>query len=56
MGGGTLASVEPEGLKLKRGLCYDQGSDFSAHLLTGYDYSTPKVSLHISHGQLFQSA
>ena len=36
--------------------CYDPGSDFSARLLTGYDYGTPKVSSHISHGQLSQSA
>ena len=37
-------------------LCYDPGSDFSARLLTGYDYGTPKVSSHISHGQSYQSA
>ena len=36
--------------------CYDPGSDFSACLFTGYDYGTPKVSSHISHGQLSQSA
>ena len=37
-------------------LCYDPGSDFSGRLLTGYDYGTPKVSSHISHGQSSQSA
>ena len=36
--------------------CYDPGSDFSACLLTGYDYGTPQVSSHISHGQQPQSA
>ena len=36
--------------------CYDLGSDFSARLLTGYDYGTPQVSSHISHGQSSQSA
>ena len=36
--------------------CYDPGSDFSARLLTGYDYGTPQVSSHISHGQSPQSA
>ena len=36
--------------------CYDSGSDFSARLLTGYDYGTPQVSSHISHGQSSQSA
>ena len=36
--------------------CYDPGSDFSACLLTGYDYGTPQVSSHISHGQSSQSA
>ena len=36
--------------------CYDPGSDFSARLLTGYDYGTPQVSSHISHGQSSQSA
>ena len=36
--------------------CYDQGSDFSARLLTGYDYGTPQVSSYISHGQSSQSA
>ena len=36
--------------------CYDPGSDFSARLLTGYDYGIPKVSSHISHGQSYQSA
>ena len=36
--------------------CYDPGSDFSARLLTGHDYGTPKVSFHISHGQSSQSA
>ena len=36
--------------------CYDPGSDFSARLLTGYDYGTPQVSSRISHGQSPQSA
>ena len=36
--------------------CYDPGSDFSGRLFTGYDYGTPKVSSHISHGQSYQSA
>ena len=36
--------------------CYDRGSDFSARLLTGYDYGIPQVSSHISHGQYPQSA
>ena len=36
--------------------CYDPGSDFSARLLTGYDYGTPKASSYISHGQSYQSA
>ena len=36
--------------------CYDRGSDFSARLLTGYDYGTPQVSSRISHGQSSQSA
>ena len=36
--------------------CYDLGSDFSARLLTGYDYGTPKASSRISHGQSYQSA
>ena len=36
--------------------CYDPSSDFSARLLTGYDYGTPQVSSHISHGQSSQSA
>ena len=36
--------------------CYDQGLDLPARLLTSYDYGTPEVSLHISHGQLSQSA
>ena len=36
--------------------CYDPGSDFSARLLTGYDYGTLQVSSHISHGQSPQSA
>ena len=39
-----------------RTICYNQGLNFSACLLTGYDYGTPKVSLHISHGQSSQSA
>ena len=37
-------------------VCYDRGSDFSARLLTGYDYGTPQVSSRISHGQSSQSA
>ena len=36
--------------------CYDQGSDFSGRLLTGYDYGTPQASSYISHGQSSQSA
>ena len=40
----------------RRLLCYDRGSDFPARLLTGYDYGTPQVSFHISHGQSSQSA
>ena len=48
-------SVKANGTGVEVG-CYDLGSDFSARLLTGYDYGTPQVSFHISHGQSSQSA
>ena len=42
--------------RTKYSSCYDRGLDFSARLLTGYDYGIPQVSSCISHGQSSQSA
>ena len=49
-------SKDPNAMEVDASCCYDRGSDFSARLLTGYDYGTLQVSSHISHGQSSQSA
>ena len=53
---GKLSAKNCLGEVISGSKCYDPGSDFSARLLTGYDYGTPQVSSHISHGQSSQSA